>query len=50
MLLLVDGCVIKVECIIDFYGECEVILVSVFMNVFNVYLNCSLIDGMICKV
>jgi phosphatidylserine decarboxylase len=45
-----DGRVIKVEKISDPYGEREAILVSVFMNVFNVHSNRSPIDGVIQKV
>jgi phosphatidylserine decarboxylase len=45
-----DGRVIKVERIQDPYGEREAILVSVFMNVFNVHSNRSPVDGVIQKV
>lgn len=45
-----DGRVIKVERIQDPYGEREAILVSVFMNVFNVHSNRSPVDGIIQKV
>lgn len=45
-----DGRVIKVERTTDPYGEREAILVSVFMNVFNVHSNRSPIDGTIQKV
>lgn len=45
-----DGRVIKVERTQDVYGEREAILVSVFMNVFNVHSNRSPVDGMIQKV
>ncbi len=45
-----DGRVIKVERTQDHYGEREAILVSVFMNVFNVHSNRSPVDGTIQKV
>lgn len=45
-----DGRVIKVERTQDVYGEREAILVSVFMNVFNVHSNRSPVDGTIQKV
>ena len=45
-----DGRVIKVERIQDPYGEREAILLSVFMNVFNVHSNRSPVDGIIQKV
>ena len=45
-----DGRVIKVERTQDPYGEREAILVSVFMNVFNVHSNRSPADGTIQKV
>lgn len=45
-----DGRVIKVERTTDLYGEREAILVSVFMNVFNVHSNRSPVDGVIQKV
>lgn len=45
-----DGRVIKVEKTSDPYGEREAILVSVFMNVFNVHSNRSPVDGTIQKV
>jgi len=45
-----DGRVIKVERAQDHYGEREAILVSVFMNVFNVHSNRSPADGTIQKV
>jgi phosphatidylserine decarboxylase len=44
-----DGRVIKVERAQDPYGEREAILVSVFMNVFNVHSNRSPLDGKIEK-
>ena len=45
-----DGRVIKVERTQDPYGQRDAILVSVFMNVFNVHSNRSPIDGAIQKV
>ncbi|MDD2686450.1 MAG: phosphatidylserine decarboxylase [Gallionella sp.] len=45
-----DGRVIKVERTQDPYGEREAILVSVFMNVFNVHSNRSPLDGTIKKI
>jgi phosphatidylserine decarboxylase len=45
-----DGRVIKVERAQDPYAQREAILVSVFMNVFNVHSNRSPVDGAIQKV
>jgi phosphatidylserine decarboxylase len=45
-----DGRVIKVERAQDPYGQRDAILVSVFMNVFNVHSNRSPVDGTIQKV
>lgn len=45
-----DGRVIKVERTQDPYGQREAILVSVFMNVFNVHSNRSPVDGTVEKV
>ena len=45
-----DGRVIKVERAQDPYGQREAILVSVFMNVFNVHSNRSPADGTVEKV
>lgn len=45
-----DGRVIKVERTQDPYGQRDAILVSVFMNVFNVHSNRSPLDGTIQKV
>lgn len=45
-----DGRVIKVERTQDPYAQREAILVSVFMNVFNVHSNRSPVDGVIEKV
>ena len=45
-----DGRVIKVERTQDPYGQREAILVSVFMNVFNVHSNRSPVDGTVEQV
>jgi phosphatidylserine decarboxylase len=45
-----DGRVIKVERTTDVYGQRDAILVSVFMNVFNVHSNRSPVDGTIEKI
>jgi phosphatidylserine decarboxylase len=45
-----DGRVIKVERAQDPYGERDALLVSVFMNVFNVHSNRSPVDGKIEKI
>ncbi len=45
-----DGRVIKVERAQDLYGQREAILVSVFMNVFNVHSNRSPVDGRIEQI
>lgn len=45
-----DGRVIKVERATDPYGEREALLVSVFMNVFNVHSNRSPVDGTVTRV
>jgi phosphatidylserine decarboxylase len=45
-----DGRVIKVERARDPYGERDAILVSVFMNVFNVHSNRSPLDGKVEKI
>lgn len=45
-----DGRVIKVERAQDPYGQREAILVSVFMNVFNVHSNRSPVEGTVQKV
>ena len=50
MLSPADGRVIKVERTQDPYGQREAILVSVFMNVFNVHSNRSPVDGTVQKV
>ena len=45
-----DGRIIKVERTTDPYGEREALLVSVFMNVFNVHSNRSPADGTVKSV
>lgn len=45
-----DGRVIKVERTQDPYGQRDAILVSVFMNVFNVHSNRSPVDGKIERI
>ena len=45
-----DGRVIKVERAQDPYGQRDAILISVFMNVFNVHSNRSPVDGRIEKI
>jgi phosphatidylserine decarboxylase len=45
-----DGRVIKVERTFDPYAEREAILISVFMNVFNVHSNRSSVDGVVRSV
>jgi phosphatidylserine decarboxylase len=45
-----DGRVIKVERTQDPYGQREAILISVFMNVFNVHSNRSPVDGKIEQI
>jgi phosphatidylserine decarboxylase len=45
-----DGRVIRVERAHDVYGQREAILVSVFMNVFNVHSNRSPVDGRIKQI
>ncbi|MDZ4201506.1 MAG: phosphatidylserine decarboxylase [Gallionella sp.] len=45
-----DGRVIKVERAQDPYGQREAILVSVFMNVFNVHSNRSPVDGKVQQI
>jgi len=45
-----DGRVIKVERTQDLYGKRDAILVSVFMNVFNVHSNRSPVDGKVEQV
>ena len=45
-----DGRVIKVERTLDPYAQREAILISVFMNVFNVHSNRSPVDGAVQRV
>ncbi len=45
-----DGRIVKVEKVQDPYGEREALLISVFMNVFNVHSNRSSIDGTVTHV
>jgi phosphatidylserine decarboxylase len=45
-----DGRVVKVEKVRDPYADREALLISVFMNVFNVHSNRSGIDGVVTKV
>ncbi|MDX8379402.1 MAG: phosphatidylserine decarboxylase [Gallionella sp.] len=45
-----DGRVIKVERTQDVYGQRDAILISVFMNVFNVHSNRSPVDGSINQI
>ena len=44
-----DGRVVRVETVRDPYADRDAILVSVFMNVFNVHSNRSSVDGVIRK-
>ncbi len=45
-----DGRIVKVERVRDPYGERDAMLISVFMNVFNVHSNRSSIDGTVTHV
>jgi phosphatidylserine decarboxylase len=45
-----DGRIVKVEKAHDPYADREALLISVFMNVFNVHSNRSSVDGLIRKV
>ena len=45
-----DGRIVKVEKVRDPYTERETLLISVFMNVFNVHSNRSPIDGVVERV
>ena len=45
-----DGRIVKVEKAHDPYADREALLISVFMNVFNVHSNRSSVDGLISKV
>src|SRR5690606_36386919 len=44
-----DGRVVKVEKVHDPYADRESLLISIFMNVFNVHSNRSAVDGTITK-
>ncbi len=50
VLVPADGRVIKVEWARDPYRNCDAMLVSVFMNVFNVHSNRSPVDGIVEKI
>lgn len=50
VLVPADGRVIKVERTHDPYRNCDAMLVSVFMNVFNVHSNRSPVDGIVEKI
>lgn len=45
-----DGRIVKVEKVRDPYAERDALLISVFMNVFNVHSNRAAVDGTIVKV
>ncbi len=45
-----DGRIVKVESVYDPYAEREALLISVFMNVFNVHSNRASIDGTVTGV
>ena len=45
-----DGRIVKVERVRDPYADRDALLISVFMNVFNVHSNRSPVDGAITKV
>ncbi len=45
-----DGRIVKIEKVMDPYGEREALLISVFMNVFNVHSNRSSVDGSVTHV
>lgn len=45
-----DGRVVKVETVRDPYADREALLISVFMNVFNVHSNRASVDGTVTKV
>ncbi|WP_119153454.1 phosphatidylserine decarboxylase [Caldimonas tepidiphila] len=45
-----DGRIVKVEKVRDPYADRDALLISVFMNVFNVHSNRSSVDGTITKV
>jgi phosphatidylserine decarboxylase len=45
-----DGRIVKIEKVRDPYAERDALLISVFMNVFNVHSNRSSVDGVVRKV
>ena len=45
-----DGRIVKVEKTLDPYTECDTLLISVFMNVFNVHSNRAPVDGTVERV
>jgi len=45
-----DGRIVKIEKVRDPYGDRDALLVSVFMNVFNVHSNRASVDGRVTKV
>ena len=45
-----DGRIVKVEKVRDPYAERDALLISVFMNVFNVHSNRASVDGRITKI
>jgi phosphatidylserine decarboxylase len=45
-----DGRIVKVEKVLDPYADREALLISVFMNVFNVHSNRASVDGRITKI
>jgi phosphatidylserine decarboxylase len=45
-----DGRIVRVEAVRDPYADRDAILVSVFMNVFNVHSNRSSVDGVVRKL
>jgi phosphatidylserine decarboxylase len=45
-----DGRIVKIEKVRDPYGERDALLISVFMNVFNVHSNRCGVDGTVTKV
>ena len=45
-----DGRIVKIEKVRDVYADRDALLISVFMNVFNVHSNRSSVDGTVTKV
>ena len=45
-----DGRIVKIEKVRDPYADRDALLISVFMNVFNVHSNRSSVDGQVTKV